>query len=208
MPKEPAQSYHHKDLRSALIDKGIELVNQDGLRSFSLRKVASSCGVSHAAPYAHFQSKEQLLSAMQNHVTAQFSELLEETITRHGNEPDALGHLGQAYVRFFLDNPHYFTFLFSQSNLRLDLSIDSDSTNGYRPYEIYKELVLGLLEKSGYPVERRPDAVVAIWSFVHGLTSLATMKNVIYPEDWRSKLGDLLGTLPSLAFLTNEPGKG
>ena len=45
--------------------KRIKLVNTEGLHSFSLRKVAAACGVSHAAPYSHFQSKEELLDAMQ-----------------------------------------------------------------------------------------------------------------------------------------------
>lgn len=47
----PKKQYHHKDLRNALIEKGIEIVNSEGLHSFSLRKVAAACGVSHAAPY-------------------------------------------------------------------------------------------------------------------------------------------------------------
>ena len=65
----PKKQYHHKDLRNALIEKGIEIVNSEGLHSFSLRKVAAACGVSHAAPYSHFQSKEELLDAMQQHIT-------------------------------------------------------------------------------------------------------------------------------------------
>lgn len=47
--------------------KRIKLVNTEGLHSFSLRKVATACGVSHAAPYSHFQSKEELLDAMQQY---------------------------------------------------------------------------------------------------------------------------------------------
>ena len=65
MSTELKQSYHHKDLRNALIEKGIEIVSKEGIHSFSLRKVAAACGVSHAAPYSHFQNKEELLEAMQ-----------------------------------------------------------------------------------------------------------------------------------------------
>ena len=52
------QTYHHKDLRNALIETGIQLVSTEGVNAFSLRKVAAACGVSHAAPYSHFQNKE------------------------------------------------------------------------------------------------------------------------------------------------------
>ena len=43
------QTYHHKDLRNALIETGIQLVSTEGVNAFSLRKVAAACGVSHAA---------------------------------------------------------------------------------------------------------------------------------------------------------------
>jgi len=199
MQKEKQQTYHHKDLKKALIENGIELVNEEGLKTFSLRKVAAACGVSHAAPYSHFQNKELLLNAMQTHITDEFSKLLENTIAEYGKEPNALEHLGKAYVIFFMDNPHYFSFLFIQSNVRIDLSSIADSGSNYKPFEIYKEVVFSLLEKSKYPQERRKDAIIAIWSFVHGLASVVTMKNIIYDEDWREKITDFMGAF-SYAF--------
>ena len=45
------KSYHHNNLKNELIEKGIELVSNYGLSQLSLRKVAQSCNVSHAAPY-------------------------------------------------------------------------------------------------------------------------------------------------------------
>ena len=63
--EQQRQTYHHKDLRNALIETGIQIVNTEGVNAFSLRKVAAACGVSHAAPYSHFQNKEELLEAMQ-----------------------------------------------------------------------------------------------------------------------------------------------
>ena len=53
-------SYHHGNLKNALIEAGIEMVNEGGTASLSLRKVAAKCGVSNAAPYAHFAGKEEM----------------------------------------------------------------------------------------------------------------------------------------------------
>ena len=50
--EQKRQTYHHKDLRNALIETGIQLVSTEGINAFSLRKVAAACGVSHAAPYS------------------------------------------------------------------------------------------------------------------------------------------------------------
>ena len=55
--EQQRQTYHHKDLRNALIETGIQIVNTEGVNAFSLRKVAAACGVSHAAPYIHIQNK-------------------------------------------------------------------------------------------------------------------------------------------------------
>ena len=123
MSTELKQSYHHKDLRNALIEKGIEIVSKEGIHSFSLRKVAAACGVSHAAPYSHFQNKEELLEAMQLFITDRFSKLLEDTIQKNHNISEILKDMGVTYISFFVENPAYFQFLYSQSNIKIDLSL-------------------------------------------------------------------------------------
>ena len=60
--------YHHGNLRNALIGAGLELINTEGEENLSLRKVALKCGVSNAAPYAHFNSKDEFIAAIQQHI--------------------------------------------------------------------------------------------------------------------------------------------
>lgn len=84
MEKKP---YHHKNLKNDLIEKGIELVNKNGINQLSLRKVAQACGVSHAAPYSHFSNKEELLQEMQLHITKKFTEVLENTVSQYRGTP-------------------------------------------------------------------------------------------------------------------------
>lgn len=198
------KSYHHNDLRNALIEKGIEFVNTEGFSQFSLRKVALACGVSHAAPYSHFQSKEALLDTMQSHVTSQFTAMLEETISAHPNEPVILEYLGKAYVQFFVENPHYFSFLFQRSTMQIDLSLQSKDAENYQPFEIYKKIVLSLLKKTALPKEKYKDAIIVIWAFIHGIASLATMKNVTYDEDWDEKISDFMDIFDCYFLKTNN----
>lgn len=204
---EKRQTYHHNDLKNELIEKGIELVNTEGLKSFSLRKVAVACGVSHAAPYSHFQSKEVLLNAMQNHITNEFSNMLKDTINACGDRPDILEHLGRAYVVFFMDKPHYFSFLHTQSNTRIDLSFNDDNSENYAPFVIFKGLVESLIAKADYPKARHKDTIIALWAFIHGITSLATMTNVYYDEDWESKITDFLRVFNCPLFEENQTEK-
>lgn len=206
MSTELKQSYHHKDLRNALIEKGIEIVSKEGIHSFSLRKVAAACGVSHAAPYSHFQNKEELLEAMQLFITDRFSKLLEDTIQKNHNISEILKDMGVTYISFFVENPAYFQFLYSQSNIKIDLSLSISDKENYKPYIIYKDIVSKLLEQVNYPLEEQNDVIITIWAFIHGVTSLATMNNVNYDNDWREKVIDFMDVF-QLSFLDNTGEK-
>lgn len=189
------KSYHHNNLKNELIEKGIELLSNYGLSQLSLRKVAQSCNVSHAAPYSHFANKEDLVAAMQLHITEQFTDKLLETIEHHKGSTDFLMEFGKAYISFFIEKPQYFTFLFQEGNIEINLDIDSSSSENYKPFVIYKEQILKLLENSDMPDDKKQDCIVALFAYIHGLASLATMKNVHYGMDWKSKLEDLISTL-------------
>ena len=107
-----SDNYHHGDLRNALIETGIRIVNECGEKGLSLRKLAAACGVSNAAPYAHFSGKEELIQAMQEYVTEKFTGRLQEAIDRKADEgaEQMILAMGKAYVLFFVENPTYFTF--------------------------------------------------------------------------------------------------
>ncbi|PLS69654.1 MAG: hypothetical protein CV045_00830 [Cyanobacteria bacterium M5B4] len=57
-------SYHHGDLKQALISAALEVVAQEGAKNLSLRQVAKRVGVSHNAPYRHFPDRDALLAAL------------------------------------------------------------------------------------------------------------------------------------------------
>ena len=118
-----ADKYHHGNLRQSLIDAGIKIITEQGEAALSLRKVAAECGVSHAAPYAHFQDKEDLLNAINSSVTEQFMEELKsavenETIKSANN---ALLEMGKRYILFFKEHPDYFIFLFKNQGINAQI---------------------------------------------------------------------------------------
>ena len=186
--------YHHGNLRNSLIEAGIELINQEGTKQFSLRKVAALCGVSHAAPYSHFKNKEELLKAMQDYVREQLMEVLNNTIQSYTNFNDQylLILMGKSYVMFFIKNPQYFPFLCSQPCMEINLSMDDDGTNNFPPFELFKTTSLRVLREMGLPEEKLKDAIISMWATVHGLASIATMQNVHYDEDWETKIEDII----------------
>jgi AcrR family transcriptional regulator len=184
--------YHHGNLRNTLIDAGIELINSEGEKAFSLRRVCTLCGVSQAAPYSHFSSKEDMLEAMKAHVTESFTKALSEAAASvdDQDDPRVLIEIGKRYVLFFLQKPEYFTFLFSQARFEVNLSFDADCENNFPPFELMKGHMLRIF--ASVPKERLEDMIIAMWATVHGLASIATMKNVRYDKDWESKIEDII----------------
>ena len=110
--------------------------------------------------------------------------------------------MGIAYISFFVDNPAYFQFLYAQSNIKVDLSLSIPDDQNYKPYIIYKNIVSKLLEQAHYPEEKQNDIIITIWAFIHGVTSLATMDNVNYDNDWKAKVIDFMDVF-QLPFLDN-----
>jgi AcrR family transcriptional regulator len=185
--------YHHENLKNCLIEAGIKIINAEGEKYFSLRRVAAMCGVSNMAPYSHFNSKEELLEAMKSYVTRQFTEELCNSIKGEDlDNPYTLVKMGKSYVIFFIKNPQYFEFLFSQSNIRVNLNMDNDGKSNFPPFELLMELHFRILRKHGLTDEKIKNAVISAWATVHGLTAIATMKGVTYDQSWENKIEEII----------------
>ncbi len=72
-------TYHHGDLKRALTEAALQLVQEKGPKGFTLREVARRAGVSAAAPYRHFADKSQLLAAAATQGFVQLHETLDAT---------------------------------------------------------------------------------------------------------------------------------
>lgn len=188
------KKYHHGNLKKALIETGIELINSSGAENMSLRKIAAQCGVSQTAPYSYFKSKEELLTAMQNYVTEQFMSVLQNAVDSfpEHKDPYVLIALGKAYVMFFIENPQYYTFLFSNQGMTVDLALDGDGTKNFPPYELLKRTAFDVFGSSGVSDEKMQDNIILLWSTVHGLSAIVGMKNVHYDKNWESKIEDII----------------
>ena len=149
-------SYHHGDLRAALLDAGLALVEEDGLEGLSLRGVARRAGVSHAAPYHHFSDKAALLSA----IAARGFDALDRDIRerRAGAPADRLQSAAVAYVGFAVEHPELFRLMFSGS-----VSPEADP-------ELHAAASRAYAHITGPLGDEAP--AVAAWSLVHGLAML------------------------------------
>ena len=109
-PDEETRASLQTELREALLLAGIAELEVHGVGGFSLRRVAAACGVSCAAPYKHFESKEAFIAAILAYIHEKW-ELLESHIcTAFPRSGDSrLVELCLADIRFWLGNPHFYT---------------------------------------------------------------------------------------------------
>ena len=176
------KTYHHGNLRNALIEAGINLINDKGIHQFSLRRVAMICEVSHTAPYAHFKDIDSLLQAMSEHVAIQFTETLNAVIEGREIGGSAITELGKAYVTFFIEHPNYFQFLFNQSGVKIDL--DSEQSNDYPPFTLFRDAAYKIFQNLNLLPKVQKQLLIALWAQVHGIAALATNGNIRYSGDW------------------------
>jgi AcrR family transcriptional regulator len=108
-----SKSYHHGDLRAALIEAGLKALETTDIGDISLRHLAREVGVSPTAVYRHFPDKNALLRALADAGIAQMAQWQKQAAIA-GGAADAFAATGRAYVRWALANPALFKLVFGQ----------------------------------------------------------------------------------------------
>ena len=184
-----SDTYHHGNLKEELIEKGLEYIDKYGTETLSMRKLADSAGVSPAAPYAHFKNKEAFLSEVRDYITNQFFATLKDTTDHCSKQERILLELGKSYVLFFYENPLYYQFLFSLDNIDIDT---------YAPFVLFKNTAEEALKNmSGNKSDEKiiHAKVIALWSLVHGLSSVITIKGVLDTNHLEEEVERILGSV-------------
>jgi AcrR family transcriptional regulator len=173
-------TYHHGDLKNALIQAGIKILARDGIGGLSLRKVAREAGVSHAAPYAHFADKQDLIAAIASDGHRHILEQLQAIRLRHAGDPlRQFAAAAWAYLNFGLDAPDHYRITFSgvlQDEHRHPDFIENSQHN----MQVLKTIVeegrqAGLLDAENINSELQ---AVIVWGILHGLVLLIIQRQV------------------------------
>lgn len=175
-----SDSYHHGDLRSALVNAAVKMLETTSQEELSLRELARTVGVSQAAPYRHFKSKEDLFAAINQQGFEIKFKMMKSAVDKYRSDPkEMLIQCGLAYFQMGLKHPQHFKLmmlskhcpkpeypelmLISASNLALLRDIVEIAQ---------KEKVLG----AGDPMH----FTLQCWALVHGITALYVESRV----DW------------------------
>lgn len=163
-------TYHHGDLRNALIEAGVKMLETDGAQGLSMRKLAKQAGVSHNAPYMHFADKEALLAAIAEEGFHILAAAVSDAIARAGDDWQQQLLAGSwAYVDFALAHPNHLQVMFREYDPEKYPSLYAASIGSL---ELLRALIeqgqLSELVISGDSQE----LATFIWSLLHGVSTI------------------------------------
>ncbi len=159
------RSYHHGDLRNALLDAARKILEEQSLAELSLRAVARRAGVSHAAPYRHFPNHEALLVELAREGFDELRGDIAAAGAGSGVESDRIAKIGAAYMRFVARRPELASLMFGPQLPNRDASPEL----GVAADAIGNEIGAALHDTA---------LGLAVWAAVHGLAMLI-LRNVI-----------------------------
>lgn len=170
MPKK--KTYHHGDLKNALIKAGVEILAKEGVGGLSLRKVALKAGVSHSAPYAHFADKQALIAAISTEGFRQLYERMSAVAEEYKSRPEKqLIEVAWAYVQFAMDDPDRFKVMFS-GVLEKEKDYTEFVAESQRNFQLVR-MIVEANQASGTLRGGPSDlAALSVWGAVHGFVML------------------------------------
>jgi AcrR family transcriptional regulator len=170
--KKP-DSYQHGDLREALIQAGLKLLADGDPAALTLRAAAQLAGVSHAAPYRHFQDKQALVSAIAERGFRQLTAAMREELARcaSADARQRMVALGLGYFRFAKSNPASLQVIFGGVLARKHIPPDLMAAGDEAYLTLRNEIAAGIARRELR--EGNPDQLaLACWSLVHGASAL------------------------------------
>ena len=165
--RKPLNTYHHGDLRDALVQAALAEAEQGGPEAISIKALAKKLGVSQPAPYRHFADREALLAAVTAEAFRQFGALMRETI-RKPSKRSKLSRFAQATLSFGLRRNGIYRLMFATRTMAC---ATKDSELHVAKMETLA-LLLEALEAPAVGLLRERYAL-QIWAAVHGVVMLA-----------------------------------
>ncbi|MDY0871698.1 TetR-like C-terminal domain-containing protein [Dongia rigui] len=174
MARKPAAkaSYHHGNLRAALLDAALAILEREGLSGLTLRKVAAKARVSHAAPAHHFPTIKALETALAAIAFERFHDAMATARRAAPADPAAqVRAAGDGYLAFARANPALFRLMFAASQLDWSDAALKDAATA--SFQQLTDITAPFADQLGLKSDADRAALQRlIWSNAHGFAHL------------------------------------
>jgi AcrR family transcriptional regulator len=141
----------------------------------SIRAIAERVGVTAPSIYRHFEDKDALMMAVCGTLFDQLDEAMEKAAAGASDPFEELRLKGRAYVEFGVAHPEHYRLIFMLKHAHSGPGdLDVDSLPGQAAFRHLQETVHRAFELRDREVEPSVEfaATCALWTAVHGITSL------------------------------------
>ena len=164
-------SYHHGDLRAAVLAAAEKILEKEGIEALTLRAVARAVGVSHTAPKNHFGDLEGLLSELAAVGYRRYGAALASAMNEAGIDPRArMREIGRAYVGFARQHPGMFLLMFRGERLDMNRPALSELIQDTR--RALREATAAVASANALPPLQLAARATASWALAHGFAML------------------------------------
>jgi len=163
----PQLRLHHGNLRDALIKAATEKLRDEELNEISLRELAKMVGVTTAAPYNHFDGKQDLFNAIASEGFSKLVKRLEDAVRRAGSGEGQIRAIVKAYLRFHREEPGHYKVMFQSTAGR-------EHQEGSSFADQALDIVLAAIHLAipGIAQQNARERAILLCSVLHGLLTL------------------------------------
>jgi AcrR family transcriptional regulator len=164
-------TYHHGDLKNALVETALRMLESEPLEALSLRKIAREVGVSPTAAYNHFANKEDLLASAKLEATKRFQHFAADALSSKDEPEDKIEAFSLGYFNFARQYPALFDIML---NCNVDVSrlVEEGFAAVFAMEHPLREAIVAVREKHGKPALSEYTLSVLhqyAWSLTHGV---------------------------------------
>lgn len=162
------RSYHHGNLKEALIEAARRFIAERGIGGFTLVDAARLVGVTPAALYRHFRGREALLEELASRGFSELAERLARALTSRGTALERFTRMGEAYLAFAEEEPAYYAAIFETRGVHIDIA----GSGRPSPFDLLVEALQSTFPDGFGGVAPRFIAL-EVWALSHGLATLS-----------------------------------
>lgn len=165
-----------RDFKQRLCAAAEKLLLSRGSSAFSMRELAAEVGCSPMLPYRYYRDKDDIIAAVRTNALTRFAEALEAPQPVPGDPAARSFAVGEAYIRFALENPQLYRLMFSLEPMQSGTYPELDAALA-RARETMTSHVRGLIQAG--LLQGDPEIIGHVfWASLHGLIVLQLAKQL------------------------------
>ena len=177
-----------QEVRQAILAAATELFLEHGYHNFSLRQVAEKIGYSPGTIYLYFKDKDAILFTIMEEGVARFGQMLAEAASV-SDARERLTRIGEAYIRFGVQNPAHYQLMFMQRPDYLAREPQNTAQPIAEIFDLWRKVVEDAMQAGVLSFGDPTSTGDVLWALLHGVVSIA----ILMPNFDQSRIHDMTG---------------